>query len=154
MEIRKAAFECMYTLLEACIDRLNISTFISYLVEGLKDHYDIKMLANLMLIRLATFAGPTLVESLEYLIEPLRTTLTSKPKESSVKQEIERNDELIRSTLRAIIAITKIPNVETNLKFEQFLKETVKIGDIGDKYRLLKVENEQHNDTIDKMDLS
>ena len=41
--MRKAAFECMYTLLEKCIDRLDIFEFLSHVQDGLKDHYDIKV---------------------------------------------------------------------------------------------------------------
>jgi cullin-associated NEDD8-dissociated protein 1 len=64
LEIRKAAFECMYTLLDTCLDQLELSTFIACLSEGLKDHYDIKMLCHLMLIRLAVYAPTALLEGL------------------------------------------------------------------------------------------
>ena len=49
----QAAFECMYTLLDSCLDRLDIFEFLNHVEDGLKDHYDIKMLTYLMLIRLA-----------------------------------------------------------------------------------------------------
>jgi len=144
LEIRKAAFECMYTLLDSCLDRVDIPAFIFNLVEGLKDHYDIKMLSHLMLIRLSSVAGPALLEGLDQLVEPLRATIGTKAKEGAVKQEVERNDELIRSSLRAIVAITRIPNVESNLKFEEFLKSTIKTGEIGEKFTAIKAESDQH----------
>jgi cullin-associated NEDD8-dissociated protein 1 len=143
LEIRKAAFECMYTLLDSCLDRVDIPGFISNLVEGLKDHYDIKMLGHLMLIRLSTVAGAALLEGLDQLVEPLRATIGTKAKEGAVKQEVERNDELIRSSLRAIAAITRIPNVESNVKFEEFLRQTVKTGEFGEKFAAIKAESEQ-----------
>ena len=43
LDLRKAAFECMYTLLETCLDRLDIFEFLSHVEDGLKDHYDIKV---------------------------------------------------------------------------------------------------------------
>ena len=43
LDLRKAAFECMYTLLDTCIDRLDIFEFLSHVQDGLKDHYDIKV---------------------------------------------------------------------------------------------------------------
>ncbi len=65
LENRKAAYEAMNTLLETCVDRLDVSAFIAQLVEGLKDpSYDIKMLSHLMVIRLANSAGAQLLESL------------------------------------------------------------------------------------------
>lgn len=47
----QAAFECMYTLLDACLDKLDVFEFLSHVEEGLNDHYDIKMLTYLMLTR-------------------------------------------------------------------------------------------------------
>jgi len=152
LEIRKAAYECMYTLLDTCLDRVNIPEFVSNLVDGLKDHYDIKTLAHLMLIRLSVLAGPALLEGLDQLVEPLRSTIATKAKEGAVKQEVERNDELIRSALRAIVAITKIPNVESNHKYEEFLRTTVKTGELAEKFAAIKAEGE-HADS-DSMDLS
>lgn len=53
LDIRKAAFECMYTLLEQGLDRVDIMQFLEHVQAGLKDHYDIKMLTYLMTARLA-----------------------------------------------------------------------------------------------------
>lgn len=33
----------MYTLLDTCLDRLDIFEFLSHVEDGLKDHYDIKV---------------------------------------------------------------------------------------------------------------
>ena len=33
----------MYTLMETCLDRLDIFEFLSHVEDGLKDHYDIKV---------------------------------------------------------------------------------------------------------------
>jgi len=158
LELRKAAFECMYTLLDSCLDCMNISSFIVNLVDGLRDHYDIKMLNHLILIRLASLAGAALLEGLDQLVEPLRATVSSKPKESAVKQEIERNDELVRSALRAISAISRIPNADRNLKWEEFLRTNVKSGELAEKYAAIKSERDSHSDVLssstDRMDLS
>ena len=48
LDLRKAAFECMYTLLDTCVDRLDVFEFLSHVQDGLKDHYDIKV--NLKMI--------------------------------------------------------------------------------------------------------
>ena len=45
LDLRKAAFECMYTLLETCLDRLDIFEFLNHVEDGLRDHYDIKVLS-------------------------------------------------------------------------------------------------------------
>lgn len=45
LDVRKAAFECMYTLLDSCLECLDIFEFLNHVEEGLKDHYDIKVSA-------------------------------------------------------------------------------------------------------------
>ena len=48
LDLRKAAFECMYTLLDTCVDRLDVFEFLSHVQDGLKDHYDIKVNMNMI----------------------------------------------------------------------------------------------------------
>ena len=43
LELRKAAFECMDTLLDHCADRLELPAFIACLADGLRDDHDIKV---------------------------------------------------------------------------------------------------------------
>lgn len=81
LETRKAAFEALYTLLDTVPDKLNISGFVGVLVDGLQDEHDIRLLTHLILIRLASVAGASLVEGLDVLVEPLKSTVLSKPKE-------------------------------------------------------------------------
>lgn len=63
LDIRKAAFECMYTLLDSCLDRLDIFEYLDYLEHGLRDHYDIKMLTYLMVSRMAQIVPSAVLQS-------------------------------------------------------------------------------------------
>ncbi|XP_010001683.1 PREDICTED: cullin-associated NEDD8-dissociated protein 1-like [Chaetura pelagica] len=93
LDVRKAAFECMYTLLESCLDRLDIYEYLNHVEDGLKDHYDIR---------------------------PLRATCSTKVKAGSVKQEFEKQDELKRSAMRAVAALLTIPEVEKSPAMADF----------------------------------
>ena len=53
LDLRKAAFECMYTLLETCLDRLDIFEFLNHVEDGLRDHYDIKVHATFFCSKVA-----------------------------------------------------------------------------------------------------
>jgi len=66
---------------------------------------------------------------------------------------IERNDELVRSALRAVVAISKVENVDSNIKFEEFTRTTVKTGDLAEKYEAIRVAEEGEH-TTDAMDTS
>ena len=63
LDIRKAAFECMYTLLEQGLERVDIMQFLEYVISGLRDHYDIKMLTYLMTARLAHLCPAAVLQS-------------------------------------------------------------------------------------------
>jgi cullin-associated NEDD8-dissociated protein 1 len=63
LDIRKAAFECMYTLLEQGLDRVDIMQFLEHVQAGLRDHYDIKMLTYLMTARLAQLCPQAVLQS-------------------------------------------------------------------------------------------
>ena len=60
LDLRKAAFECMYTLLDSCLDRIDIFEFLNHVEDG---HYDIKMLTYLILVRLSTLCPNPLLQS-------------------------------------------------------------------------------------------
>ncbi|GAB1606379.1 cullin-associated NEDD8-dissociated protein 1 [Argonauta hians] len=121
LDIRKAAFECMYTLLDSCLDRIDIFEFLNHVEDGLKDHYDIKMLTYLILVRLAHLCPNTVLQKLDRLVEPLRATCTTKVKAHSVKQEFEKQDELKRSAMRAVASLLNITDSAKNPIVNEFL---------------------------------
>ncbi|KAH3767418.1 cullin-associated NEDD8-dissociated protein 1 [Pelomyxa schiedti] len=135
LEIRKNAYECMYTFLDTTVHRLDIPKFVVHVAQAMSDHYDIKMLAHLMIIRLTSTAGAALLEGLDILVEPLRETIQSKPNETDVKQEIDRHEELVRSALRAIYAIARLPNSDSVPKFREFMRTVVMSPQFAQRYR-------------------
>ena len=50
-----------------------------------------------------------MLAKLDKLVEPLKVTVTTKVKANAVKQEFEKNDELKRSALRAVVNLTAVP---------------------------------------------
>jgi cullin-associated NEDD8-dissociated protein 1 len=74
---------------------------------------------------------------LSNLVDALRTTVQSKVNEGAVKQQVERNEEMIRSALRSIAAAAKIPNIESATKFEEFLRTTIMEGPLAAKYPIV-----------------
>ncbi|XP_057661547.1 cullin-associated NEDD8-dissociated protein 1 isoform X2 [Diorhabda carinulata] len=123
LDIRKAAYECMYTLLDSCLDKVDIFEFINHVETGLKDHYDIKMLTYLMVARLSQICPGAVYQMLDKLVEPLRATLTMKVKANSVKQEYEKQDELKKSAMRAVAALLRIPDADKNPHLNEFVSQ-------------------------------
>ncbi|XP_043934569.1 cullin-associated NEDD8-dissociated protein 1-like [Protopterus annectens] len=123
LDVRKAAFECMYTLLDSCLDRLDIYEYLNHVEDGLKDHYDIRMLTFIMLARLSVLCPSAVLHKLDRLIEPLKATCTTKVKAGSVKQEFEKQDELKRSAMRAVAALLTVPEVEKSPVMAEFISQ-------------------------------
>ena len=144
LDLRKAAFETMETLLARAADRLEFSAFLTHLLDGLKDDGDIKLLCHRMLIDLSVHpaAAPVLVTTLDAMSEPLRLTLTATLKDNAVKQQIERHHELLRSAMRAVRALERMPDVEGVAKFAELLRNTLRGPKLADKYAAICAEEE------------
>ncbi|XP_076604142.1 cullin-associated NEDD8-dissociated protein 2 [Chaetodon auriga] len=135
LDVRKAAFECMYTLLDSCLEGLDVLRFLDHVEEGLKDHYDIRMLTFLMLARLASLCPAAVLQRLDRLIEPLKATCTTKVKAGSVKQEFEKQEELRRSAMRAVAALLAVPEVERSPSMADFANQIRTNADMASIYQ-------------------
>lgn len=155
LELRKATFECLDILLTALPHVLQSEpAFLTALESGLKDHQDVKAPAHLMLAKLASSPGgaPVVLAQLDKLVEPLEKTLTAKLKSDAVKQEVDRHEEMLRSCLRAVDALHRLPGAEASQPFTAFLKRTVvSNGPLKDKY--LAVQQERAEAEGDAMDV-
>ncbi|CAH1444109.1 unnamed protein product [Lactuca virosa] len=135
LELRKAAFECVDTLLDNCLDQLNPSSFIvPYLKSGLDDHYDVKMPCHLILSKLADKCPSAVLAVLDSLVDPLQKTVNFKPKQDAVKQEVDRNEDMIRSALRAVASLNRISGGDCSHKFKNLMTEMGKSQSMWEKF--------------------
>ncbi|KAL3643794.1 Cullin-associated NEDD8-dissociated protein 1 [Castilleja foliolosa] len=141
LELRKAAFECVDTLLDGCLDQVNPSSFIvPYLLSGLDDHYDVKMPCHLILSKLADKCPSAVLAVLDSLVDPLQKTITFRPKQDAVKQEVDRNEDMIRSALRAIASLNRISGGDCSHKFKNLMNEITKSHTLSEKYSSIRNE--------------
>ncbi|XP_040569539.1 cullin-associated NEDD8-dissociated protein 1 [Lepeophtheirus salmonis] len=154
LDLRKAAFECMYTLLDNCVDRLDIFEFLSHVQDGLKDHYDIKMLTYLMVARVAELCPAAVLQKLDKLVDPLKTTVTTKVKANSVKQEYEKQDELKRSAMRAVAALMGIPGANKHPILNEFITQIRNTPDLANLFDSIQKDNSGESGTSFAMDMS
>ncbi|CAH9086044.1 unnamed protein product [Cuscuta europaea] len=141
LELRKAAFECMDTLLDSCLDQVNPSSFIvPYLKSGLDDHYDVKMPCHLILSKLAEKCPSSVIAVLDSLVDHLQKTINFRPKQDAVKQEVDRNEDMIRSALRAIASLNRIGGGDYSHKFKNLMGEIAKSQTLWDTYCSIKNE--------------
>jgi hypothetical protein len=81
---------------------------------------------------------------LESVLESLRvpSTLTATLKENAVKQQIERHNELVRSAMRAVRALEKLPDAETVAKFGEMVRTNLKTGKLAERYAAVIAEEQ------------
>uniref|UniRef100_A0ACD5V930 Uncharacterized protein n=1 Tax=Avena sativa TaxID=4498 RepID=A0ACD5V930_AVESA len=136
LELRKAAFECVDTLLDSCLDQLNPSSFIvPFLISGLCDHYDVKMPCHLILSKIADKCPSAVLAVLDSLVEPLEKTIIHKPKGDAVKQEIDRNEDMIRCALRVIAALSRISGSDYSMKLKNLMNKITTTPSLAEKYK-------------------
>ncbi|KAJ7999313.1 hypothetical protein DPEC_G00193090 [Dallia pectoralis] len=152
LDVRRAAFECMYTLLDSFVDCIDISEYLNHVEEGLKDHYDIRMLTFIMLARLSSLCPDAVVQRLDRLLEPLRASCTTRVKAGSVKQEFEKQEELRRSAMRAVAALLSISEVEKNPAMADFTNQIRTNAEIASVFE--SIQGDTLSSTMESMNTS
>jgi len=152
LELRKAAYECMYTLLESCLDRIEMFEFLNHLEGGLKDMYDIKMLTYLILIRISELCPSALLQRLDSIVQILKDTCTHKLKANAVKQEYEKQDELRRSAIRAFVSIYKVSDADKNAFANEMMNLVKTSPELKPLYESVQ-NNNKINDNFAPMDV-
>lgn len=105
LECRKSAYETLYSMMEIAFSRLNILEFYDRIVAGLADEHDIRTLCTLVLTKLIILNPDETARRLDSIAECFRTVLSIKLKETAVKQEIEKQNEAIKSVLRVSLLL-------------------------------------------------
>merc|ERR1711907_767897 len=123
LDTRKAAFECMFTVLEVCAQRLTVNTFMDNVLKGLNDHNDIKMLMYLMLSRVAAQYPYEVSNRVDDFSDALLKAMSAKLKKNAVQQEVEKHEDLKRAAVRAVFALHKVPGSEKSSPLQALLAQ-------------------------------
>jgi len=120
LPLRKAAFQCLETLLDVAPHRLDLKEYITEVQKGLLDHDDIQIVTYNMLHYTATWHGNALLQVIEELPTLIMQSVRKKLKEANEK-EPERAKDVLRSAVRALYAMHSIPGVADMCpKFREF----------------------------------
>ncbi|KAM5444253.1 hypothetical protein MferCBS31731_000770 [Microsporum ferrugineum] len=93
LELRKSAYETLYTCLDVAFSTVNLSEVYDRIIAGIEDEQDIRTLCTLMISKLMTLAPEETLARLDAFSNSFRVVLSVKPKESAVKQEVEKAQE-------------------------------------------------------------
>ena len=94
---------------------MNNTDLFDRVIVGLNDEHEIKMLCDLMLTKLCLLDPDETFRRLDSIAEKFRLVLSVKPKENSVKQEVEKVAEASRAALKVSIRLNnKFPPNSTS----------------------------------------
>ncbi|KAI0009047.1 cullin binding protein CanA [Xylariaceae sp. FL0662B] len=118
LEVRKSAYETLYALMETAFSRVSSLEFYDRIIAGLGDENDIRSLCNLMLSKLIVIDPEETTRRLDTIAECYRKTLSTKLKDGAVKQEVEKQEEAVKSVLRVTLLLaektkTTLPGTST-----------------------------------------
>ncbi|KAL8690034.1 MAG: hypothetical protein Q9218_004434 [Villophora microphyllina] len=105
LEVRKSAYETLYTLMEGAYSRINTVDLFDRIVDGLDDEHEIKILCNLMLTKLVVLDPDETGRHVDVIVERYRSILTFKLKDTAVKQEIEKLNEANKGVLKVTLLL-------------------------------------------------
>lgn len=105
LELRKAAYETLYALMEVAFSRMSNIQFFDRVIDGINDDSSIRSLCNLMLRKLVDLDFEETVRRLDTIGEKFREVLSTRLKDNAVKQEIEKQQDTNKSILRVTITL-------------------------------------------------
>jgi cullin-associated NEDD8-dissociated protein 1 len=93
--------------METVFSRTNRIDFFDRVVAGLQDDNDIRSLCNLMLSKLAVMDPDETLRRLDSIATAYRAVLSTKLKEGSVKQDVEKQAETTKGVIRVSLLLNE-----------------------------------------------
>mmetsp|Transcript_34244 Transcript_34244/g.134146 ORF Transcript_34244/g.134146 Transcript_34244/m.134146 type:complete len:780 (+) Transcript_34244:4846-7185(+) len=138
LDIRKAAFALMGSVLARAPRLLDVPVYTELLASGLTDDPEVRVLAQLGLIDiLRSPYSLGVLPCLGKIVEALSQVLGAKVKENAVVQEIERHEESLRGALRVVYAMEQFPPVSSEPSFVGLMNDVVRTPAIEGRYEKL-----------------
>jgi len=134
LALRKAAFQCLDTLLQVAPHRLDLREFMGHVRLGVGDHDDIQIVTYQILHDVALSHGATLLEQLDDLPPVIMASVKEKLKEAKTEvadgeqqnKNPERAKDVLRAAVRALHTVNNIANVDQAPKFVEFYLRVLK----------------------------
>ncbi|GAA5893687.1 hypothetical protein JCM6882_007878 [Rhodosporidiobolus microsporus] len=135
LDVRKAAYECMHTLVDACREQIDLAAYLARVIEGLKDEEEVKKLCYVMLVKLAQVAPTAVQQRLDDTVPPFTEVFGIVLKDTATKQEAERTLELQRSAIRCIAVLNRLASTASTPKFATFISSQIANGKMASEFK-------------------
>merc|ERR1712216_33687 len=116
LDNRQAAYECLDTILDECIDTVDPIVFVEHLAHGLGDELDVKIICQQLLLKASDLMKAAVIAGLESICAALAKTIKTKLRSDAVPTEAQQFDDCVKSTLRCVVRLTKLDDEAAPLK--------------------------------------
>jgi len=146
LPLRKATYETLEVVLAVLPELADLPATIQRMVVGLGDDYDIALKSHPIMTRLTELAGEAVLAQAPGIVAAVAKTIEAKLKiiahPSTIPQDAEKAEELIRACLRLIAAMEALPGHEQNAEFLAFLGKTIRTPPIKPRYDAIVADKE------------
>lgn len=127
LPLRKAAFQCLETLVDRASHTLEMRQFLRHVMKALADSDDIQILAYDMIEKVAKWHGPALLEVLEELPAAVMGSVKGQLKMAKQENaEPHRARAVLRVAVRCLHTVRCLPNAELCTAFCSFYLRVLK----------------------------
>jgi cullin-associated NEDD8-dissociated protein 1 len=120
LPLRKASFQCLLTMLDTMPDVMPVQKFLEHVAKGLADVDDVAMLGHQITAVIANYSPHLLLAEVAVLLDPLTASISKSPKDATAAAS-NHADDVIRSALRALDAIARIPESSQNRRIMEII---------------------------------
>jgi len=96
-----------------------------------------------MVQKLSEIIPETILYVIDSFTEPLKASLAEKPKENATQNDKDRLADQVRSTLKAIVAISHIRGIQDSAKFTSLLKSISSTPNLDTLFQSLNKKHEK-----------
>jgi len=130
LPLRSSAFACMSTILDMAPHRVDLAELIRYVSIGFNDVDEIQALTYNILYKLASSHSSSLLENLDMIPDRIMQSLKAQIK-ATRGSEPESARNVLRSAVRALVQVRKIPKSEESSKFEYLYTRVIKTSTLS-----------------------
>ena len=128
MPLRKAALAVFATAVETCPNALDLANLATLLAARMGDVDDIILMAHPIICRLCVKApNVVLTSSMSFVEQGLEKCCSRKLRESASSTDVEKAQDVIRSGLRVVLAMSKIRDASANKPLSDFITRSQKL---------------------------
>eukprot|EP00211_Chloroparvula_japonica_P005035 CAMPEP_0119128752 /NCGR_PEP_ID=MMETSP1310-20130426/6782_1 /TAXON_ID=464262 /ORGANISM="Genus nov. species nov., Strain RCC2339" /LENGTH=905 /DNA_ID=CAMNT_0007119123 /DNA_START=8 /DNA_END=2725 /DNA_ORIENTATION=+ len=127
--VRFIAYECLKALYRFVPAGAVLETLLDRLIAGLADGHNNALLCFSAFCDVCSSpSSSVLLEKVEPAVAALEKHLVRELSKNAVKQDVDRHQELVAATLRAVRVLAQVHGVDRNASFQVFMRETVQSG--------------------------